>query len=128
MIKSGLDRREVEGRRKKTDFKYIFTKGSPSLMLNKVHYFYLSVVDHSLCWETRRCCIVYKDLSGKIFRPASRMLSVPIRCCFNQTKMETFASSAQLGTNQAHLRSSKNSIYCLNLNCIVRDLSIMYAC
>lgn len=29
-------------------------------MLNKVHYFNLSVVDHSLCCETRRCCIVYK--------------------------------------------------------------------
>lgn len=50
-----------------------------------------------------------------------------VRCCINQTKVETFASYAHLGTNQAHVCSSKNSIYWLNLNCIVRDLSCMHA-
>lgn len=48
VIKSGLDREagRIEGRRKKLI--YIFTEGWPSLMLDKVHCFYLSVVDRSL--------------------------------------------------------------------------------
>lgn len=96
-------------------------------MLYKVDCFYLCVVDHSL--NLLRNLEMFRGLSNRAgelansdFENAKRLNILYRLRCFNQKKMETFASYTHLGTNQAQC-SSRNSIYWLNLNCTVRNLS-----